>query len=266
MPVTLYRPPGFPKVTDNLGGDSVLLDRQQHTSDTTTTLADFRSALPAAGSTHPDLAGVFLVNREISRQEGAPGFWYADLRYESTAALVGSPSGYRTDGQEEYSVDDGGVEQPLEVKSNYRAKWNYHLAAATAGATTPSWYAGATNILINPPDNSAYRWIREPNEAPVNPDGTYFTVILNKTKPGVESWVSPAPVINWKKYYYSEASASAFIAGHTVGNRETPGKTFGLAGDFLVLNVNLEPSGRYWVGVVKYQNNRSGWDTDLYPT
>lgn len=266
MPVTLYRPPGFPKVTDNLGGDSVLLDRQQHTSDTTTTLADFRSALPAAGSTHPDLAGVFLVNREISRQEGAPGFWYADLRYESTAALVGSPSGYRTDGQEEYSMDDGGVEKPLESKDNYRTRWNYHLACATNGASTPSWYAGATNILINAPDDTAFKWIRDGNEAPVKADGTYWTIIAPKTKPGVESWVSPAPVINWKKYFYGEANASAFVAAHVVGNRETPGKTFGLAGDFLVLNVNLEPSGRYWVGVVKYQNNRSGWDTDLYPT
>lgn len=266
MPVTLVRPPGYPKVTDNPGGDSVLFDRYTHSADSTTTLATFRAALPAVGATHPDMAGVFLVNREITRDPSSPLWWTADLRYESTAALNGSPTAFRADGEEEYSVDDGGVEKPLELKNNYRTKWNYHLACATNGASTPSWYADATNILISAADATAFKWLRDGNEAPMKQDGTYWTIIAPKTKPGVESWTSPAPVINYKKYFYGEANASAFIAGYQVGDRGTPGETFGMVGDFLILNVNLEPSGRYWIGIVKFQNNRSGWDSDLYPT
>lgn len=263
MPVTFVRPPGYPKINDELAGDSVLVDKL--TSQDATSISDFRAALPAAGSTHSDLAGVFLVKRNIAG-DGRKGTWYeADLTYESNAGIVGQPGGYRTDGEEQYSLEDGGLEKPLETKDTYRTRWNYHLAAVTTAAV-PTFGTTATDLIIPQPYDTAFRWIRDSNELPAEADGRRWIIIQNKAKPGVESWIQPAPVINWKKFFYSTANARAFVAANTVGMRKTPTETFGLSGgNFLVMSVAVEPDGRYWTGVVKFQYAASGWDTDLYP-
>ena len=262
MPVSLTRLQGFPKVRDAEGGVTTVTDSYYDGS--TASLSSFRAALPAIGATHPDIPSAFLVDRSTERGPH-DGRWDAVLIYKTPSTSGGEAGSYRTEGETEFSLGDGGVTRMLEQATNYRARWNYHLARRPGVTGTFSGYATATSVDLTGADGTNYRWIRDPNELPVEQDGSRWEIAIPKTKPGSENFIQPAPVVTMKAFYKTTGAARTFVAGYTVGKKQAPTETFGLGGEFIIINVECQPDGRYWTGVVKYQNDPRGWDSDLYP-
>jgi hypothetical protein len=164
-----------------------------------------------------------------------------------------------TDGQKEYTLEDGGQEVPIDRKktngdyllSGYRTKWNYHLAAPD-GTAVPSWWTTATDLEAAEP----FRWVKEPDSLR---DGE--VIIKTKTK-NAESYIAPAPVVVETRRYKSYTSAVANVP--RPGTRKTPGRTFGYSGAWLVVAAPVRPDGRRWVAEIRYQFAPE-WDTDIYP-
>ncbi|MFA5321382.1 MAG: hypothetical protein WC373_01805 [Smithella sp.] len=171
-----------------------------------------------------------------------------------------SSSGYSTakDGVPEYSIDDSGIEIPIDAQKNdgslyftqYRTCHNYMLAAKT-GQTTPPWWSTATD-RINSDVN--FRWIKEPSELP----GEDWVILKDKTK-RIESVPVPSPVVNEKIWYqsYSQACAKKRIVGAIV----TPPKTFGESGEWMVVGSAVDRDGKRWVCHSRFQNAPE-WDSD----
>ena len=84
----------------------------------------------------------------------------------------------------------------------------------------------------------------------------------DRTKPEIESFVLPSPVIQERKHYKSKKSAST--AASTVGKIETPDETYGkTGGQWLVMSATVQRDGKRYLVEKMYQWANS-WDSDLY--
>lgn len=254
---TLTREAEYPRIEDNASAPRVT----DCVFGTSCAYADFFAALPALGATSPwstSAANCFLVDRNI-RRSVCGDTWRAELVYRPQDAR----SGVRAEAETEYTLEDGGLDTPIENHASYRTIWNYHLSAAPGVTAGFAGYASATDTL--PADQSLYRWIKEPTELKEADGGGTWSIVANKTKPGVESFIRPAPAVVMRKYYAGKTSADTAVESYTVGEIQAPGKTFGITGgSWLIMDVGVVPDGRYWVATVRYQRDAEGWDTDIY--
>jgi len=258
MPVTLQSAQGYPKVEKNASG--VAVAEKQYAVDTT--YAAFAGALAALGAANANEATALVESLHIEPMSNAT-WWQADIKYKSPNFRKG-PDAYRDEGETEYTLEDGGLDTPIERHANYRTVWNYSLAKDPGSTKTYAGYAGATNTLA--PDQDAFRWIKDTSELPTTPAGVRWTIIVNKTKPGVESFTRPAPVVSMKKYYAGRAAAETAAGSYTTGTIATPASAFGITGgSWLIMSKRVYADGKYWIAEVRYQHDAEGWDTDIYP-
>jgi hypothetical protein len=181
---------------------------------------------------------------------------YIDVTYGVPSQSGGSPS---QNGRTEWYLDDGGQEIPIDKRKNdgsllfpgYRTCHN-HILLGSAGAAVPSWWETATTT-VTPDDN--YRWVRDIGAA-----SSGEVVVADKTR-NIESVLAPAPVVVGIVKYgqYGTAAGQA----KPVGTKQTPAKTFGFTGEWLVVGCSIAKDGRRWAVTTRYQN-AAEWDASYY--
>lgn len=167
------------------------------------------------------------------------------------------------DGVSSFTLNDGGQEIPVDARknngslwfSNYKANWNYCLAAKKGVTSSPLWWLTATDTTISESEADSYRWVKDASDVP---DGWYL--LCDKRK-RVESFLVPSAVVTETTKYSTYNSAVA--KQKTVGSKVTPGKTFGYSGQWLVMSSNVYEDGKKWVCQTNYQNAPE-WDSDGY--
>ncbi|MCK9326471.1 MAG: hypothetical protein M0P69_13355 [Bacteroidales bacterium] len=166
-------------------------------------------------------------------------------------------------GKPEYTLDDGGSEIPIDKRkkdgslwfTNYKTKHNYILAAKSGVSATLSWWASNTDLTISDADSKNYKWLKDAGELP---DGWY--ILKDKTK-NIEAVIYPSPIVVATTYFKTYTQAINNVV--EVGTVQTPGKTFGKSGQWLVTSCSISQDGRRWVIVTRYQNAPE-WDSDYY--
>jgi hypothetical protein len=163
------------------------------------------------------------------------------------------------------TMEDGGLQKPLEFRTGYLMKWNYHLAMAK-GTSSYANHGTATTPELSEANAEVMKWVKEPSEAPIDPTdgpwkvGTGFA----KTKPGVDSFVYPSPVIRESFRFVKVSDAWYKALLYTVGTVYTRTANIYLADyTWLVMSSGYSFDGAYWVTQVTYQG-ASTWDADLY--
>jgi len=184
-------------------------------------------------------------------------WWIVTVRF---ANEVVSSSTELEDGDPLFTVEDSGMEIPVDLRkqdesayfSNYKTKWNYHLAGLE-GSDTPDWWTDATDTKTD--DDSEYRWVKEPDSMPQG-----WVIVEPKTK-RLEAVMVPSPVVVEQAWYRSYRDASAQTGD--IFKRQTPEKTFGYDLEWLVVGCTVSPDGRRWLVEKRYQG-ADEWDSDIY--
>lgn len=193
----------------------------------------------------------------------------------SRASGGGSGSTAR-DGAVEFTFEDSGQEIPIDKKKNdltpwfskYRTKHNFHLVGAKDKTYStfqtdigPDHWNTATDLEFAgaaAEKKKLYRWIREMADLP----GEDWTLLKNKTK-NIEAVASPSPVVVETRKYKSYNTAVGKRKKY--GTIQTPERTFGETGQWLVVSSIVYPDGRRWVVQTRYQLAPE-WDSDYYET
>ncbi len=164
-----------------------------------------------------------------------------------------------TDGQIVYNLSASTIEKPLEKHPNYRTIWNHDLWQKNVSLIGSFDYASATTTLI-PPDWREYiKW--SDSDAP--PDNWHIAQV--RTKPGVEAYLYPSPVVHATQYFKKRSDAERKV--QKIGMLLAPGYCFGYGNDnkkWIVNNSGMVKQGRLWTVQTDHMYASEGWDGDLY--
>jgi hypothetical protein len=164
-----------------------------------------------------------------------------------------------TDGQIVYNMTASAIEKPLEKHPNYRTIWNHDLWQANVSLINTFDHTAATNTLIPSAFQQYIKW--SDSDAP--PEGWHIAQV--RTKPGVEAYLYPSPVVNATQYFDKRADASKLV--RKIGSLMAPGYCFGYSKDYTKWIVNssgMAKQGKFWTVTTEHMFASEGWDTDLY--
>lgn len=185
-----------------------------------------------------------------------------------------SISAQRKEGVDEYSLQINYMEKPLETSPNYRVRWNYDLYQSYSQDSSlmsiiPAWWETATEQS----DTIAsidYRWAKtQPPDFVENDKNYSWMKICDRTKPGVEAYQYPQPVVVASRFFKKKRKALQELANKIPGTRATPKELFDLPADvkyWLYQPSGLYPDGDYWVLKEEYLYVDNEWDGDIYAT
>jgi hypothetical protein len=205
-----------------------------------------------------------LTVSDISAEpDPAQHIMYITIKYGGGSSASGMTSAQ--DGVDEWTLDDSGQEIPIDKRKtngdpyfeNYRTKHNYKLAAVDAaaagsGSVDTIWGDNVKTTILS---DARYRWVKEDDSLP---DG--WIVIKDKTK-NIESVLCPSSVVVGTSRYSDYNAACG--KRKKLGVKTTPGKTFGITGEWLVVGSSIHKDGKRWVVTTRYQNADT-WDSDYY--
>lgn len=173
-----------------------------------------------------------------------------------------------------FELDIEYISKPLESAEKYACIWNYDLyharKASEFTSSSPVLPAGLDNIKVThdldfpfmfsqtQPSPSKYK----ASDAEDEKEELYnWVLVLQREKPGVESYYYPRPVIREKIYFRKEKKA---IENLTIaGKLKAPKETFGYSGQWLAMPDGIRKEGKYYVTVNMYKY-ADEWDDDLY--
>lgn len=209
-----------------------------------------------AETTWGGIAGSFVLSRKFFVQENHGQWTYCDLHCGSESADA--------DFAWIASIEDGGLQKPLEFHPNYRTKWNYHLATKE-GSTGASVYADATTPQLSDANALLMKWVKEPSEAPIIDNKPWKPLAgYTKTKPGVEAYIYPSPIVRESKRFYKFTRANGCAISYDVGTQySTTAYPIYRGGAWLVTASNVTYDGVWYYANITYQWS-SVWDTELY--
>jgi hypothetical protein len=205
-----------------------------------------------------------------------PSYAKVVLSYVKSLETPSGSTAQRKDGGEEYSLEINYIEKPLETHPNYLTKWNYDLyqaglTDAAISPTIPSWANTATDqsdTLGFSDSTTNYRWAKNqpPNFQYKSKEYTWVKA-KNRTKPGIEAYVYPQPVVVIRKYYKKLQSAIDVMASVPAGTKAVPAEQFGYDSDkdhWLYEPQGIYQDSGWWVlaGRFLYVDNK--WDNDIY--
>lgn len=240
---------GFEQYRDSKSGNQII-DQYHGTLAEALAHSDYTKGMPC-----PYDAGLVLVDITVSKDiSGTRG----------TLTLTYAPEDSASDqvdtNKDIYTLDEGSLEKSIETHPSYRMKWNHHLAAKS-GTAKPAWFDTAVDYS-DTSGSSTYQWVKDYSEVDTSLLGKNF-IKWDKTKPGVESYILPAPVVNSTLYFSTKKKATA--SKYSVGKRTAPVDKMGVAtGEWLVTGRRVQQEGRKWVAGVTF-TNADEWDSDLYP-
>jgi|OM-RGC.v1.009736350 hypothetical protein len=249
--------PPSPSYT-GIGGASS--DEQEVTYTLQLSIGSWTSYVPNGGSSDTDdeLGTVYF---KAYRHRTVPGqYELLDLTYSTVQQGGGASLSIHFDNDEEYLIDTDTLEKPLENHPDYETRWNYDLYQRNdlngAVPTTPGWHSSATDTAITNSDPAyVYQWAKSNL-------GDNWTCIQTRTKPGVEAYLVPSPVVTYRFWHSDKSTAEAAL--ETVGTKTDPGEKFGYTTEeWLVTRAHVEPDGKHWRATVEY-TAADEWDGDLY--
>jgi len=178
------------------------------------------------------------------------------LVYKSEQQGSGSESSEIEENATVYTMSDGALEKPVETHDDYTLLWNYSMSKKKNAATSKPTLTGTTDSI---PEASSgdWKWVKDASDM-----GEDWSITDAATKKGKESYIIGAPVVNEKKYYKYQTSASSVAS--SVGSKVTPGNTFGKSGgEWLVIGSEVYYENGLWVADLRYQW-ADEWDADIY--
>lgn len=163
----------------------------------------------------------------------------------------------------EFYLEGNTIEQDIQKHADFLMKWKYHLYQykESGSVTVPTWW---TDDTVRDPDHASgkesadeYLWTQD------NPGGKW-KLVKARTKPEVESYIVPAPVVQERTHYRRKISAQT--AATKVGTLLAPADQFGLAGqgEWLVVSSRVQRDGRRFLVERSFQF-ATDWDDELYP-
>jgi hypothetical protein len=273
IPTGWTRHEGFPQIT-GAGSDITLVDEFFADYD----LTDVFSKIPFSGSLYdeenivPQLSTLRLSTYAVNPTA---------TKNNAIITLTYQPSHSNVPPEEniaEWFLENNTIDKPLESAQepeqpeDYLTMWNYNLyefVEENAGPSElPTWATDATDKSDGKEDNveGAYQWAKEKPSGGYQQDGSTYDwyKVQDMSKPGQESFIIAAPVIQERVHYRSKLSASE--AASTVGQIETPTETYGKEdGEWLVMSATIQRDGRRYL-VEKTFQWANEWDSDLYAT
>ena len=226
-------------------------------------------SMPQFGDAHPNDASAYLIKKtNLQPSEGGSSaetqIWYVDLLYGQDSPAF------------QYSLEQSTLERPIELAStancpaNYLMNFTHHLAASDGDASVPAFWDTATSPLLSAANAQLYRWVRDASELPKESDGTRWSIIAPRTKPGVEAFIIGSAIVRAQAWYALEEHFEDTIAKFAgLGAvRMAPAKRFGLSSDYkkwlLLPDIVGARDGHYWTFSLRFQYSKNEWDEDLY--
>jgi hypothetical protein len=203
---------------------------------------------------------------------------YVSYTYGVPSGANGSDNGGQpAEGIKEYTLDDSSQQIPVGKLKNdytpllpaYRLNWN-HFLVIKISETDYYEYIGDFPYFKNLSDDNKwndivsieqnflpFRWIRE-----IEAIEKDELVIRKPTKPAIEYYIRPSPVVVERKRYSRYNNAINNIT--RTGVLKKPDRVFGYTdGKWLVVSSSVAFDGRKWVVETRYQHALD-WDLDLY--
>jgi hypothetical protein len=254
-PAGWTRSEGFPKIGGGTGGMTL-----EDEFFVTWNLFNVFTNIPRSGSRYNSRSVVpeirqLVFSRYAIRPSSNKGYAFVNLFYSTSDVKVESK-----DDDPKFWLENNTTEIPLEKKGSYLTCWNYDLwyyQDGTEITDPPAWWATATDRedATGYEEDGEYLWTQD------NPGGKW-TKLKDRTKPGVEAYRVPAPVVVEQRWYRDEKRAGT--AAQNVGFIVTPAETFGIvSGEWLLDSATVEEDGRRYLVTFRYVW-ASNWDDDLY--
>jgi len=222
---------------------------------------DWKDDLPDFGDSvvDDDLGTVYFKSYSVSEQsEDDDHVEDLALVYTTVEAAVSIQS--RADGDELWTITVSTSDKPLEyMGTDYRMQWNFDLYQhAEKDDAVPAW--GTTATDASDADGTQWKWAKES-------PGDDWILAQIRTKPGVEAFLYPMPVVRYEYWHSTKANVEGIL--QTVGTRAIPGERFGYDNDaakWLVTGAGVSEDGTKYKGTVEFTYADGGWETDLYST
>jgi len=254
-PPTWTRAKGYPIISGGTAAGITLVDQYY----TVYNLFSIFQVLPSSGTPwDQDNAVKELRDLKFQRFDIQPtdskGHAFITLTYGISESAIDED-----DDDPKYFLNNNSFELPLERNAGYRTKWNYDLYFYADGSSysQPAWWDTATDRsdATGTEKDGEYLW-------DTNNPGGLWKKVEERQKPGTESYIVPAPVVEEHRWYKDQTDANT--AASTVGTLVTPANVFGVSGgEWLVVSANVEPDDRRWRLIRRYQWAKD-WDNDLY--
>ena len=210
-----------------------------------------------------------LQNVTIQQDEGP--FWSCSLQWSTEKDSNGNDIGDGTLSQSKMStLSVRSMSMPLESHPQYRMHWN-HILIGLGKPGVPSFWssANAKNSGITQETAKKYRWVKEYSEIPIEKtDGKTWSVVKQKTKPGIECYTYPIYQLTEVSRHNSKSSAG-WAVRKKIGKISSPSNgDFGVksknGGNWLCEGGSISYNGKKWQATCTFAHSPDGWDTDLY--
>jgi hypothetical protein len=255
--MALQRAQGYYRASVRPDGGKEIEDRLYGTD------ADMNT-MPSFGDPHEDSGECYLIKKSNLQPDASGQIWSVDLLYGEDSPKF------------QYSLEQSTLERPIELATtdncpaNYLMNFTHHLAASDGDAAVPGFWDTATNPLLSAANAQLYRWVRDASELPKESDGTRWSIIASRTKPGVEGFILGSAIVRAQAWYaleeHFEDSIAKFAGLGAV--RMAPAKRYGLPSDYkhwlLLPDIVGARDGYYWTFSLRFQYSKNEWDEDLY--
>ena len=204
-----------------------------------------------------------LRSSRLVQSEG--DVWSLEMRFEADADgnyAVAPPTEY---GKRSASLKGAMLSLQLEVHKDYRANWNYYLAAAPGVTAIPSWWATAKGTLLSSGDSQKYAWIKLLSELPVDKKGRWRS-LAEPTQKGTESYDVAVYSVTETIRCRSQNDAGKMVA-NKLNRVGSPVNDFGITGgDWKCDDASVSWSGKYWLATLSWTRSGDdrGWNRNFY--
>ena len=203
--------------------------------------------------------------KSVRVYQESPLIWHCEKKYTLAAdgELTEKPD--NAYGKKSAQLKGSMLSMPLETHKNYRAKWNYYLAAAPNVQTLPSWWESAKDTVLSHADSQKYAWIKTIGELPVGKDGRWH-ILKDPVKPGYETYdVATYSVTETARF--RSANAAGKMVANNLNGIGAPENTFGIkSGNWKCDDASVSYNGKDWLATLTWtlSGNEEGWDKELY--
>lgn len=215
------------------------------------------------GTTNADL-GVITSSRVW--QDGG-SIWCCELGAEvscdGSTTATGPDTSY---GQKSAQLHGGTISMPLESHPDYRACWNYFLAAAPGVKSVPGWAANAKDCLLSDDDSQKYAWVKSPSEVPSTGNRRWH-IVQEPEMPGVESYDLATYTMTVSARFSSFEKACSMVANTLNRVSASPGVSPGISGgNWKCDDATVAWREKYWLATLTWtrSGDSRGWNKKLY--
>ena len=214
----------------------------------------------------PESSGRKVVSAAVSQSEG--DLWQCEIKYQNSLGNENVAAPDDSFGKKSAQLSCGLLSMPLEAHPDYRANWNYYLAAREDVQQSPAWWTTAKNLILSEADAKKYKWLKSAGELPIGKDGDgkAWSILFEPQKPGVESYDVATYQVTESAKFPTPARAGKMIAGK-LNKISKPDQTFGISGgNWKCDSASVSWNGKYWIATLVYtrSGDAKGWDSDLY--